>query len=113
MADNPMRHDVGSQPVWIWAYHYYVHPLNVHSFVSFDRPAWSTGILIPASFLCGIVAAVFIWHGGQKTKRTKEVAERLRLALAMDEDPTQMYQGPHNGNERAVHQPQLRDSRLT
>jgi len=52
----------------------------------FQRPAWSTGILIPASFLCGIIAAIFIWHGGQKTKRTKEVKERLRVALAMDQD---------------------------
>jgi len=52
----------------------------------FQRPAWSTGTLIPASFLCGIMAAVFIWRGGQKTKRTKQVEERLRLVLAMDQD---------------------------
>lgn len=49
---------------------------------SFQRPAYSTGILIPASFLCGIAAAGLIWRGGQKTKRTKEVEERLRQALA-------------------------------
>ncbi|KAF7968425.1 hypothetical protein HWV62_30583 [Athelia sp. TMB] len=48
----------------------------------FQRPAYSTGLLIPLSFLCGIGAAVYIWRGGQKTKRTKEVAERLRAALA-------------------------------
>ena len=42
--------------------------------------------MIPASFLCGIVAAVFIWRGGQKTKRTKQVEERLRLALSMDQN---------------------------
>jgi len=48
----------------------------------FQRPAYSTGLLIPFSFLCGIGAAVYIWRGGQKTKRTKEVAERLRAALA-------------------------------
>jgi hypothetical protein len=47
----------------------------------FQRPAWTTGSLIPASFLCGIASAVFIWRGGQKTKRTKEVSERLRAAL--------------------------------
>lgn len=58
---------------------------------SFQRPPWSTGILIPASFLCGIIAAIFIWRGGQKTKRTKEVEERLRLALAMDQDNTNGY----------------------
>ncbi|KAF5387704.1 hypothetical protein D9615_000499 [Tricholomella constricta] len=52
----------------------------------FQRPAWSTGILIPCSFLCGIFAAVFIWRGGQKTKRVAEVAERLRAALAADDD---------------------------
>jgi len=51
----------------------------------FQRPPWSTGILIPASFLCGIIASVFIWRGGQKTKRTKQVEERLRLVLAMDQ----------------------------
>ena len=55
----------------------------------FERPAWSTGILIPASFLCGIASAVFIWRGGQKTKRTKEVEERLRLALKIEQYPEQ------------------------
>lgn len=53
--------------------------------ISFQRPAWSTGTLIPASFLCGILAAIFIWRGGQKTKRTKEVERRLRIALAMEQ----------------------------
>jgi hypothetical protein len=51
----------------------------------FQRPAWSTGTLIPASFLCGIIAIIFIWRGNQKTKRTKEVEQRLRMALAMDQ----------------------------
>ncbi|KAJ2930173.1 hypothetical protein H1R20_g6917, partial [Candolleomyces eurysporus] len=46
------------------------------------RPAWSTGILIPAGFLCGIGAAVLIWRGGERTKRVEEVRERLRAALA-------------------------------
>jgi len=49
----------------------------------FERPPWSTGILIPASFLCGILAGVLIWRGGQKTKLTAEVEERLRVALSM------------------------------
>lgn len=53
----------------------------------FQRPAWSTGTLIPASFLCGIASAIFIWKGGQKTKRTKEVEERLRLALKIEKTP--------------------------
>lgn len=47
----------------------------------FQRPAWSTAILIPASFLCGIAAAVVIWKGGDRTKRVEEVRERLRAAL--------------------------------
>ncbi|KAF7301767.1 hypothetical protein MIND_00742300 [Mycena indigotica] len=50
----------------------------------FQRPAWSTGILIPASFLCGIFAAVFIAIGGAHTKRVEKVKERLRAALAME-----------------------------
>lgn len=37
--------------------------------------------------MCGIVSAVFIWRGGQKTKRTKEVEERLRLALTIEHHP--------------------------
>jgi len=48
----------------------------------FQRPAWSTAILIPASFLCGIGAAAVIWHGGERTKRVEEVKERLRAALS-------------------------------
>ncbi|KIY49302.1 hypothetical protein FISHEDRAFT_17992, partial [Fistulina hepatica ATCC 64428] len=48
----------------------------------FQRPAWSTGILIPASFLCGIVSGVLIWRGSEKTKKVDVVRERLALALA-------------------------------
>jgi hypothetical protein len=51
----------------------------------FQRPAWTTGTLIPCAFLCGITSAVFIWRGGQKTKRTKRVEEILRQALEMDD----------------------------
>jgi len=61
----------------------------------FQRPPWSTGTLIPASFLCGITAAIFIWRGVQKTKRTKEVEERLRLALTMD--PSRLYGDDDDG----------------
>lgn len=50
----------------------------------FERPAWTTGTLIPASFLCGIAAVVAIWVGGHKTKRTQEVEERLKAALAVE-----------------------------
>jgi hypothetical protein len=45
------------------------------------RPAWTTGTLIPASFLCAIGAAIFIWRGGAKTKKVAQVEERLREAL--------------------------------
>ncbi|KAJ3566414.1 hypothetical protein NP233_g7021 [Leucocoprinus birnbaumii] len=48
----------------------------------FQRPAWSTGTLIPASFLCGIGAAIFIWRGGERTKRVDEIRQKLRNALA-------------------------------
>ncbi|KAF8592432.1 hypothetical protein K439DRAFT_1378530 [Ramaria rubella] len=51
----------------------------------FQRPAWTTGTLIPFSFLCGITASVLIWRGGQKTKRTKAVEERLRAALEAEQ----------------------------
>ncbi|KAJ6515788.1 hypothetical protein C8R45DRAFT_218871 [Mycena sanguinolenta] len=54
----------------------------------FQRPAWSTGCLIPASFLCGIGAAVFIAIGGNHTKRVEKVKERLRAALAMEHPAT-------------------------
>ncbi|KAH7929403.1 hypothetical protein BV22DRAFT_123832 [Leucogyrophana mollusca] len=50
----------------------------------FERPAWTTGTLIPASFICGIVSAVLIWRGGQQTRRTEKVEETLRIALAME-----------------------------
>jgi hypothetical protein len=48
---------------------------------SFQRPPWTTAVLIPGAFLCGIGAAVLIWLGGGRTKRVEEVRERLRKAL--------------------------------
>lgn len=63
--------------------------LRLHAY-SFQRPAWSTGLLIPASFICGIVSAILIWRGGEKTKRTKEVEERLRMALALETHPNEL-----------------------
>lgn len=53
----------------------------------FNRPPWTTGVLIGFTFTCGIVSAVLIWRGGQRTRRTKEVEERLRMALAMERSP--------------------------
>ncbi|KAG1783240.1 hypothetical protein EV702DRAFT_1060773 [Suillus placidus] len=49
----------------------------------FERPAWTTGTLIPASFLCGIISAILIWRGGQLTRRTEKIENTLRTALAM------------------------------
>ena len=51
----------------------------------FDRPAWTTGLLIPLAFGCGIFSGVLIWKGGKKTKRTERVEERLRRVLEMDQ----------------------------
>jgi predicted metal-dependent phosphotriesterase family hydrolase len=35
--------------------------------------------------LCGIIASILIWKGGQKTKRTKAVEETLRAALEAEQ----------------------------
>ncbi|TFY83946.1 hypothetical protein EWM64_g71 [Hericium alpestre] len=47
------------------------------------RPDWTTGLLIPASFMCGIGSGVYIWRGGKKTRRTEHVEKCLRDALQM------------------------------
>ena len=39
------------------------------------------GCLIPLSFLCGIIAGILIWRGGELSKRTEEVEAKLRGAL--------------------------------
>lgn len=96
-----MWYNVGTQPVLILRLSYLRFSVECFArFTSFERPAWSTGILIPASFLCGIIAAIFIWRGGQKTKRTKEVEERLRLALAMDQGHEAFLQLPDASDPR-------------
>lgn len=53
----------------------------------FQRPAWTTATTLPAAFVAGIVAGFLIYWGGRKTKRVKEVMERLRMALAMERPP--------------------------
>ncbi|KAL7421280.1 hypothetical protein Q5752_004165 [Cryptotrichosporon argae] len=50
------------------------------------RPAWTTGCLIPLSFLCGIGAAVLIWQGSARTKKTGHVEDKLREALGVPAD---------------------------
>lgn len=52
----------------------------------YQRPAWTTALELPAAFVAGILAGVFIWWGSKKTRRLKEVSERLRAALAMEGD---------------------------
>ncbi len=56
------------------------NPSN-NPFLRFERPPWTTAVLIPGAFLCGIGAAVLIWRGGERTKRVGEVRERLQKAL--------------------------------
>ena len=51
----------------------------------FQRPAWTTSLLILFAFTCGIISGILIWRGGKKTKRTERVEERLRRVLEMDE----------------------------
>lgn len=71
-------------------------------FSSFQRPAWTTGTLIPCSFLCGIVAAVLIWRGGQKTKRVARIEERLRAALIAEMPPQVLNnEKPSTSNQRS------------
>ena len=50
-----------------------------------QRPPWTTALLIPLAFGCGIASGVLIWRGGKKTKRTGRVEERLRRALEMND----------------------------
>ncbi|TFY59690.1 hypothetical protein EVJ58_g5638 [Rhodofomes roseus] len=50
----------------------------------FNRPAWTDGTTLPAAFVAGIAAGVLIWWGSKKTKRVKEVTDRLRMILALE-----------------------------
>ena len=61
----------------------------------FERPGWTTGVLIVAAFSCGIASGVLIWRGGKRTKRTERVEERLRRVLEMEE--SQHQQIPTDG----------------
>lgn len=75
------------------------------------RPAWTTGSLIPLSFLCGIGAAVLIYCGSVKTKKHQAVSEKLKHAMGIPlaigqpavrppgvgEDPTSKERVKHGG----------------
>jgi hypothetical protein len=79
----------------------------------FNRPAWTTGLLIPLAFGCGICSGVLIWQGGKKTKRTERVEERLRRVLEMDQSQHAIssegvmarLQGAFNRQERGSSSP--------
>jgi hypothetical protein len=80
-----VRNYVGPQSVSLGVAGNAPHSVNATSY-RYNRPAWTTGCLIPASFLCGIAAAIIIWKGGQRTKKTAEVEQRLRDALAQEKE---------------------------
>ncbi|OWZ54225.1 hypothetical protein C368_03364 [Cryptococcus neoformans 125.91] len=77
------------------------------------RPAWTTGCLIPLSFLCGIGAAVLIYCGSVKTKKHQAVSEKLKYAMGIPlaigqpamrppgvgEDPTSKERGKYGGGD--------------
>jgi hypothetical protein len=63
------------------------------------RPPWTTGSLIPLSFLCGITAGVLIWKGGEASKKTAEVEQRLREALEQEKGVLTERYGPEVANE--------------
>ncbi|EST04787.1 Protein of unknown function DUF2985 [Kalmanozyma brasiliensis GHG001] len=73
-----------------------------------DRPAWSTGTFMPCSFLAGIAAGVTIWKGGERSKKKREVEERLLEAFARDVDERverarrETQQGPAAGTSGQV-----------
>ncbi|KAH9938207.1 uncharacterized protein B0H18DRAFT_866440 [Fomitopsis serialis] len=50
----------------------------------FQRPAWTTATTLPLAFIAGIVAGVLIWWGSKKTKRVREVTDRLTMILALE-----------------------------
>jgi len=52
----------------------------------FERPPWTTGTLIPASCLCGIVAGILIWRGSQNTRRTEKIQAMMKAALEVEKE---------------------------
>ncbi|KIP10738.1 hypothetical protein PHLGIDRAFT_22173 [Phlebiopsis gigantea 11061_1 CR5-6] len=63
------------------------------------RPAWTTATTLPAAFVAGILAGVFIWWGGKKTRRHEQVEQRLRAALAAERsssDPSPTENSPRD-----------------
>jgi hypothetical protein len=89
-----MRMHVGLESVWL--------PLRIacriipESKYRFQRPAATTGTLLPAGFLCGIASALLIWRGTSRTKRTDLVEEKVRKAMSVKNPATR-----HTGNTMA------------
>ncbi|EIN10431.1 hypothetical protein PUNSTDRAFT_99948 [Punctularia strigosozonata HHB-11173 SS5] len=71
----------------------------------FDRPAATTATLLPASFICGILSAVFIWIGSKRTRRTEKVEERLRTALNMEKSSNVVDEKPATQQREEVESP--------
>lgn len=67
-----------------------------------DRPAWTTGTLIPLGFISGIGAAVLIWKGGERCKKTKEVEAHLREALAQEKAILKARYGDYGEEQHGV-----------
>lgn len=80
----------------------------------FNRPAWTDATTMAGSFVAGILAGFFIYWGGRKTKRVKEVTDRLHTALAMDfadADATQVSQVAELGRTpKGIEAPSSEDS---
>ncbi|SCV73889.1 BQ2448_6319 [Microbotryum intermedium] len=55
----------------------------------YDRPAWTTGCLIPLSFGCGIAGAILIWQCSERTKRKAEVTAKVWRMMKKDEEELQ------------------------
>lgn len=61
-------------------------------------------MFLPLSFVCSIVSAVLVWQGGKRTKKTKEVVDRLEEAYAYAEEKKEVQQLEEIQEEKAPHQ---------
>jgi hypothetical protein len=68
--------------------------------------------LLPAGFLCGIGAAVTIWLGSQKTKRTDKIEDKMRSALSAA-SPTNFTDAPFSAQPSEFNEASTSNVRLT
>lgn len=54
------------------------------------------------SFLCGIGAAVLIWQGGVRSKKTKAVEAQLRKTLGVDEKVPEVVKHPRRATVTGI-----------